>query len=213
MRRAQNLSLQLDALAEKGALILERFEAYPARAICSWRDVEAAMSGLQSLAAQLGFLREQIELRCLGMGWNDLSVSWSHGNETTDQSIKRLGSHLRDSVLPIEAERIRDGLMPNEAPLPDFKAKSLKQLGSATADSTELASSALCSPEQLQASIERERERRIAAGLADDVQALQPKEAPEIDEQLVGKLLEVCWNYISTEDGVSKVDHAPQIPQ
>lgn len=72
-------------------------------------------------------------------------------------------------------------------------------------NSTELANFALCSPQQLEAAIKREHERRVAAGFADDVQALQPKDAPEIDEALVGKMLEVCWNYTSTEDRVTKV--------
>lgn len=112
--------------------------------------------------------------------------------------------HFRQKVLPVEAERRRDGLIPSEPPLPDFKAKSLKQLGMPTSDSTELASKALCSPEQLQAAVEREQQRRAEAGFSDAVQALQPKEAPPIDDTLVGKQLEICWNYTSTEDGKTK---------
>lgn len=213
MRRAQNLTLQLDALAEKGAIIIERFEAYAARALRSWQQVERALSTMLSAAAQLGFLREQIELRSLGLGWSDLCISWTQGREeSADQSISRLCAHLRERVLPVELERHRNGLVPREAPLPDFKAKSLNQLGKPTTDSTELASFALCSPEQLQAAIKRERERRIAAGFADDVQALQPKEAPEINEELVGKKLEVCWNYTSTEDGHTKARKHMHVP-
>lgn len=88
--------------------------------------------------------------------------------------------------------------------MPDFKAKTLKQLGMATTDSSELASRALCSPEQLQAAIDREKQRRMEAGFSDAVQAEQPKEAPELDETLLGKQLEICWNYTSTEDGKTK---------
>mmetsp|Transcript_26922 Transcript_26922/g.66656 ORF Transcript_26922/g.66656 Transcript_26922/m.66656 type:complete len:186 (+) Transcript_26922:314-871(+) len=70
---------------------------------------------------------------------------------------------------------------------------------------TSLASRALCSPEQLQIAVERELERRAAAGFSDAVQAIQPKEPPELDNRLQGKRLEICWNYISTEDGKTKV--------
>mmetsp|Transcript_51163 Transcript_51163/g.141588 ORF Transcript_51163/g.141588 Transcript_51163/m.141588 type:complete len:196 (-) Transcript_51163:164-751(-) len=89
--------------------------------------------------------------------------------------------------------------------MPSFQAKSLKQLGTPTADSLELAKRALCSPEQLAAAIERERERRRTAGFADDVQATQPPQAPKLDGGLVGAQLEICWHYTSTEDNKTKV--------
>ena len=60
--------------------------------------------------------------------------------------------------------------MPTEAAMPDLRAKTLKQLGTPTDDSTELAARSLCSPEQLAAAIVRERERREAAGFTDAVQ-------------------------------------------
>lgn len=204
MRRSQNLLLQVDALAEKGAIAIERFNAYEGRAARSWPEALRILESMQSVAAQMSYLREQIELRSLGLGWADLDVPWKQGNETGAESVARVREHFRSRVLPIEAERHRAGLVPTEVPLPDFKAKSLKQLGMPTSDSTELASRALCSPEQLQAAIQRESERRIAAGFSDAVQAMQPKEAPPLDETLEGKLLEICWNYTSTEDGKTK---------
>lgn len=206
MKRSQNLQLQVDALAERGAIAIERFDAYEQRAAQSWRQVEAMLESMRSsLAAQAAYLREQIELRALGLGWIDLCVPWKQANETTEAAIARLSLHIRDILLPAEKRRREEGLMPSEAPLPEFKAKSIKQLGKPTTDSTELASLAFCSEPQLQAAIERERERRIAAGFSDAVQTLQPKEAPELNEDLQGKKLEICWNYISTEDGTTRV--------
>lgn len=205
MRRSQSLLLQVDALVERGAIAIERFNAYAGRAAKTWQEASRMLESMHpSLAAQIGYLREQIELRCLGLGWSDLEIPWKQGNETSAESLARLREHFRMKVLPIEAERFNEGSVPSEAPMPDFKAKSLKQLGMATSDSTELASRALCSPEQLQGAIKREQERRAAAGFSDAVQALQPKEAPPLDEALVGKQLEICWNYISTEDGKTK---------
>eukprot|EP00966_Prymnesium_polylepis_P280421 6479323-Prymnesium_polylepis.1 len=63
----------------------------------------------------------------------------------------------------------------------------------------------MCSPEQLRSAIERECQRRVAAGFAISVQAKQPKQAPTISSALAGKKLEICWNYISTEDGKTRV--------
>lgn len=137
----------------------------------------------------------------MGFGWSDLAaIPWKQGDERPADQVMRLVNHLK-TVLQQEKGRTP----PTEPPLPDFKAKTLKQLGAPTADSIELASRALrCSPEQLRASIEREQQRRVEAGLADAVQASQPKEAPAM-ESLVGKRLEICWNYTSTEDHRTKV--------
>lgn len=213
MKRAQNLQLQLDALAERGAIAIERFHAYEHRAAQSWQQVQVMLQTMaESTAAQAAYLREQIELRAIGLGWSDLSVSWKQANESAEEAVSRLCQHMRETLLPTERTRKQQGLLPEEPPLPDFKAKSMKQLGKPTTDSTELASFALCSSEQLQAAIERERERRARAGFSDAVQALQPKEAPELDEQLHGKRLEICWNYTSTDDGRTKVPRACHVP-
>lgn len=68
MKRSQNLLLQVDALAERGAIAIERFNAYDERAARTWQEAMRVLDSMQhSLAAQLGYLREQIELRSLGL--------------------------------------------------------------------------------------------------------------------------------------------------
>ncbi|KAL1524416.1 hypothetical protein AB1Y20_019311 [Prymnesium parvum] len=44
---------------------------------------------------------------------------------------------------------------------------------------------------------EREMERRVAAGIADHVERLQPVNPPPFDQTLVGKRLEVLWKYFT----------------
>jgi hypothetical protein len=142
------------------------------------------------------------------------ATPWQKTGESLEASVQRLRNHLKD-VLVEETVRRRRGeivwregtlLKPTEAAVPDFKAKTLKQLGTPTDDSTELAARALCSPEQLTAAIARERERREAAGFTDPEQMKQPPQAPALTSALVGKLLEICWgNYISTVDNKTKV--------
>ena len=93
---------------------------------------------------------------------------------------------------------------PAEAALPDFEAKTRKQLGTHTTDAKALASRALCSPAQIAAASQRERERREAAGFTDAVQMVMPPE-PTLPIA-VGTQLEVCWgNYVSTIDNKTKV--------
>ena len=190
----QSLQLQLETLAKKGATALERFEAYttePTRAVFEMAEVTRALSALPAVTNQVLFLREQIEMRSLGVGWSDLSTTISAGkDESQEQLVRRLKGHLKH-VLVEEKARLRNGFeMPAEAPMPDFERKSEKQLGTPTADAQELARRSLMSPEQIRAASQRERERREAAGFTDGVQMVMPREAPPLDNSLVGTQLE-----------------------
>mmetsp|Transcript_1248 Transcript_1248/g.3086 ORF Transcript_1248/g.3086 Transcript_1248/m.3086 type:complete len:285 (-) Transcript_1248:351-1205(-) len=175
-------------------------EAYPSRAQKNFSTARAEVQAMGSAASKIAYLREQIELRVLGFGWSDLSTAWKKQGESTDESITRLLAHLSTVITE---ERSRP--MPVEPPLPDFRAKSLKQLGQPTEDAEELAKTALCSPEQLAAAIAAEHARREEAGFSDSVQAVQPQHPPDLDNDLVGAQLEICWHYVSTEDGKTKV--------
>ena len=42
-------------------------------------------------------------------------------------------------------------------------------------------------------------QRRVAAGIADTVEALNGNVVPAFDQQLVGKQLEVCWKYFNKD--------------
>ena len=46
-------------------------------------------------------------------------------------------------------------------------------------------------------------ERRIAAGISDPMEAMQQGPAPEFDQQLVGKRIEVLWKYFEKGTGTS----------
>eukprot|EP00966_Prymnesium_polylepis_P098484 2280399-Prymnesium_polylepis.1 len=209
LARAQNLQVQLDSLATKGALALTRFEEYASgQAAFTPLEVTATLAKIDALSNKQLFLRQQVEMRVNGLGWRDLAVTWQHTGESLAESVRRLMGHLKE-VLVEEAVRMRRGevvwdgarlITPSDAALPDFEAKSKKQLGTRTADAEELASRALCSPEQIAAASQREQERREAAGFTDAVQIQMPRE-PTLP-LAKGTKLEICWGlYKSTEDG------------
>ena len=213
MMRAQNIEAQLDALATKGALALERYDEYAnGQSVSTPAEMASALSEIPALTNQQTYLRTQIEMRVNGLGWSDLATTWQSTGESLAESVCRLTIHLKE-VLVEEAVRTRRGeikwingqlVKPAVAPLPDFQAKTLKQLGTPTEDSRELAARALCSPEQIAAASRRERERREAAGFTDAVQMKMPK-APTLPLS-VGTQLEVCWGkYISTVDNKTRV--------
>ena len=65
MMRAQNIESQLDALAKKGALALERYEEYAnGQSVSTPAEMVAALSEISALTSQQTFLRMQIEIAC-----------------------------------------------------------------------------------------------------------------------------------------------------
>eukprot|EP00966_Prymnesium_polylepis_P011969 274861-Prymnesium_polylepis.1 len=165
--------------------------------------VTRTLSSIPAVTNQVSFLREQIEMRTLGLGWSDLATTTSAGkDESQERLVQRLKGHLKEVLIEEKARFRNDFEVPTEAPMPDFERKSEKQLGTPTADAQELARRSLMRPEQVRAAAQRERERREAAGFTDGVQLVMPREPPPLDNTLVGTQLEVCWGtYKSTEDG------------
>ena len=63
LARAQNLQLQLELLATKGAVAIDRFEEYQSGQGVSARDggrgIAAGLAGIQAVTNQQAFLRKQ----------------------------------------------------------------------------------------------------------------------------------------------------------
>ena len=62
------------------------------------------------------------------------------------------------------------GELPNEAATPQMHAQTLKVLGKPTCDAAEIASEVKLDLEQLTKAAEKERERRVVAGITDELE-------------------------------------------
>ena len=138
-------------------------------------------------------------MRVIGCGWTEYATRWS---SSADERIGTM-EHLRellDKILLDEMSRKRLRRLPKEAALPLFLTKDTKQLGTADEDTLEMESRAIFSAEELERKAAAEMERRLAAGISDDVEDLQPLKAPAFDEKLVGKRVEILWRYLNKDD-------------
>ena len=109
LKRVENLEIQLDALATKGALALERFEEYSnGQGYSQPTEAMAALKAIPAASNQQLFLRRQIEMRVNGLGWSEFATPWQKTGESLEDSVKRLRDHLKD-VLVEEAVRRRRG--------------------------------------------------------------------------------------------------------
>ena len=159
-----------------------------------------ASSGGQNEGPQKTFLREQIEMRVLGLGWTQFATQWSSSKDANIGSIKHL-QELLEEILVHEKAQARLNRIPTEAPAPQMKSRTLKQLGTAACDAKELAATSLFSVDEVRRAADAERQRRDDALETDAVQRQQPKHPPPLNSSLVGRWLEVNWKYYSQTDG------------
>ena len=123
------------------------------------------------------------------------STRWSSKSDVSIGTVAHLKRLLLDEIIPEERAAKRLKTLPTEAALPHYEPPDLGQLGTLDADAHAIASRAVFSRERLEALAEVERARRIEAGIFDDVEAMQEDDHPPFDQSLVGKWLEVCWEY------------------
>ena len=144
---------------------------------------------------KLDYLREQIEMRVIGLGFDEFKTSWSSGKDEQIGTVDDLSAHLKEILLE-EHERRREGTLPDAAVVPSMRRKTFKELGTATPQATELAGKVKELPtEELLARAEKERERLEDAGVLDRTADVMPKKAPPCDASLIGKQLEIRWRY------------------
>ena len=143
-----------------------------------------------SEARVLNYLKDQILMRVVGLGWGEFKCAWSSSTDASVGTIKTLTEHLL-KILEAEATKVP----PAEAACPQLKRKTLPQLGRATVKVEQLDSKGSDDVNNLKAAAEEERLRREAAGIGDRVQNLQPIQPPAFDEDFIGKHIEVRYKY------------------
>jgi hypothetical protein len=130
---------------------------------------------------------------CLALGFTEFKTLWSSSTDETVGSLEALTQLLTDILWDERARQI-DGDLPEVAVVPIMKRKSFKQLGTPTAQATELAHKIKdLSDEELLKLAEEERQRQEEEGELDAIGDVQQDEAPEINDSLIGSALEVCW--------------------
>ena len=197
-RREERLITALNAAVDYYAFGHELFESWMMQGATDAKAVDAQLTGKPE-TQQLEYLRHQIDMRVIGLGWNQFQTKWSAKSDPTIGTVAHLRALLVDAILPHELAERRLKRLPTEAAPPHFTAKSLGQLGTANADALAIKSKALFSTAELKIKAEAEVKRREAAGISDSVERLQPATPPPFNQQLVGKRIEVLWKYFNKD--------------
>ena len=185
-RREERVQQLLDAAVEQYAYGMELFDGWTKqRADCA-TDLDNYMKGKPE-SQKLEFLRLQIEMRVIGLGWAQFSTKWSNSADSRIGTVHHLRSLLVDEILPHERALHRLRQLPTEAAPPQHAFKCMGTLGTVDADAASFESKAMFSTEELHGKAKRLREIRVRSGVADAVERMQPLQRPDFNSSLVGK--------------------------
>ncbi|KAL1511680.1 hypothetical protein AB1Y20_004970 [Prymnesium parvum] len=221
MRRQKNEDDALDALFSRYALALSFFERWVKRGITTEREMESTLKGYgkegECEQEKLDWLREQIEMRVIGLSWTEWKTPWQSSKDDDVGTVGQLITHLK-RVLAEEAKLCNRNELPSkeralvsetalaaECPAPQFKRKTYKSLGTPTVQASQLGDDRIdMSQADLLAAAQKRRGELEAAGEIDWVSDRQPYavgQGPTPDNNLIGKKLEVRWRYRMIETG------------
>ena len=194
-KRKSNSQLELDALVKQYALALSFFKRWKQRGVAWAEAARVALDGISSSQKKLDWLREQIEMRVIGLGFDEFKPAWPSSKDEAVGTVADL-SVLLDDILREELERNRDGTLPEAAVVPQMRRKTYKELGTPTVQAKALADHVVSLPkEELLERAMAERRRMVEAGEIDDVAEEQPENPPPTNASLVGAELEIRWRY------------------
>lgn len=217
-RRKTNEQDELDALFTQYALALSFFERWCKRGVETANQISSTLCGYgERNQDKLDWLREQIEMRTIGLSWSGWSTPWSSSTDEHVGTVEQLRDHLKE-VMAEEKALERKGMLPSkeralaskdglkeECPPPQLRRKTYKALGTPTVQAGALSCDKIdLDPQQLLAAAEQRREDLEARGEIDWVCDRQPYasgQGPTPDKGLVGKVLEVRWRYRHRETG------------
>ena len=202
-KRKSNSQLELDALVKQYALALSFFKKWRSRGVASVDAMDMKLGELAAAEtdvrkrtqAQLDYLRLQIEMRVVGLGFTEFKTPWSSSKDEKIGTVPELTALLRDILIEEEERRVCHEL-PEVAVIPVMKRKTFKALGDPTVQAGELGATIKeFTVEELLTLAEQKRAEMEEAGELDVVADEQPEDPPPLDASIIGTELEICWRY------------------
>ena len=103
-RRLANAESELTALIKRYALALSFYDRWKSQGVQSPDAMQSALDGIQTSQLRLDYLREQIEMRVVGLGFDEFKTNWSSSKDDQIGSVDDLAKHLKE-ILMEEADR------------------------------------------------------------------------------------------------------------
>ena len=169
-----------------------------------WDTIEKAQYNygkFKSESAKLDAVKEQIQIRFKGLGWENAHHAWSGGGVI--YRADKLFKHLVEVVIPLAGELDE----PSEPPLNIPSPPDMKDLGTTSDLALSFKGASTDKRTQLKDDCNDEIGRREARGDGDMLTETQESHMPDINDALIGYKIEMLFEYPS-DDGSQYLDWA-----
>lgn len=136
-RREEAIVELLNKTVDEYAYAKELFKQWTTQRATTAAEIRRAITDKPE-AVQLEYLRLQIEMRVLGLGWTEFATRWSSQGDSSVGTVAHLRDLLINTILPHEKKQERANQLPEEAQPPLSVPKSVKQLGTADLDAVDI---------------------------------------------------------------------------
>ena len=159
----------------------------------------AEFEKLTSKSSKLDAVKDQIRIRVLGFGWDDLHHAWS--TKGVDRTPEDLLLYLTDVIIPEQTER---GI-PNKPKITlPSRGDKRATLGTMARDIVLLDKNHKANETVFVAEATAMQDKLETDGIIDRHEKLQPRTQPIINEGYVGTQIEQIWEFLE-DDGTSKL--------
>lgn len=152
-------------------------------------EVDEMLGKMRSNSAKLEEVKEQIRMRVLGFGWDNMHHAWSQGNKV--YTYNELADHLKNKIIPYESE----AGIPAEPPVKALERKALPILGTLSKDVATMNSMTGEREKEIRDNAQKSRDEQELQGFGDRYLEMQPRLPPPLDESLLNRRIEICWNH------------------
>ena len=168
-----------------------------------WRTKAVATREFKALpnkTQKMRYIREQIQMRYVGLGWDKAGHAWSESG--TDFSAEELFDHFINTVIPLT----KTEMVPPQPPLNWPTPPELYTLGAMGDHAKDLHDSNVEAENELREKASMERDRREAEeGKKDQWEKRQQIRCPTFNKRFVGFRIEMLFEFTES-DGTTYVD-------
>ena len=162
-------------------------------------DVTSGLQGLKYKKDKLQALKDNIQIRYRGFGWEEWKTPWSYAG--VQFSIPQLTKVLKDLI---KEEKKKKRAIPDKPKVPIPQRKDMATLGTATKQRGNLDINGMEVEDAFELKSRNDWKKRELEGETSVHSKRQKKNAPAVNEDLLGKRIEYLAEFDMDEEGAEK---------
>ena len=162
-------------------------------------DVTSVLKNLNYKKDKLQALKDNIQIRYRGFGWDEWKTRWSHASKSL--SVPELTKVLKDLM---KEEKKKKRPIPEKPKVPIPQRKEMAILGTESKQRGKLDSNTIEAEDEFELKSRNDWKKREFEGLTSVHSKRQKRDAPAVDETLLGKRIEFLSEFDMDEEGTEK---------